>query len=558
MNEHLSLAYFQSNCSDTLEEAKRFCVDQRVKIIARTWADEESIVVKGKVTDYFNFVNHMSLTKNVRTNEIANLSCDCIAWKRKRQVCAHCIALGLESGILSVEAPSCDSKDLTNKDVIVEETIEVAPEILGEDKRYLKVSKPLDENSSGDEEVKGKELEDETGEKIDKLIHLKEKGSMQIVFGVKEDGEQVIWRPNDTNQTVNFNMGIIGTMGTGKTQFTKSLITQLKRQWKDNYDGSPINMLIFDYKGDYNISKPEFINAVNAEVTRPYKMEFNPFAIYQTENFTPLLPTHIANGFIDTLNKICSLGIKQKEYIIQCIMDAYHEAGIDEEDPNTWDRVAPTFDQVYKKFSARSDANDSLTAVMNKINRFHVFEKDPMKAKPFSKMMKGVRVIDISGYEKDMQDLVVAITLDQFYSYMYSLGSSKTDGRYRQITNLILVDEADGIMSRKFDTLKNILKEGREFGVGVILSTQLLSHFGTGTDVYSSYIFTWIIHRVNDLSAKDISMLLGDREKGDTNAVDYSRIKELVKHQSMVKIMDAKPAIIQDLPFWELLQQCTE
>ena len=34
-------------------------------------------------------------------------------------------------------------------------------------------------------------------------------------------------------------------------------------------------------------------------------------------------------------------------------------------------------------------------------------------------------------------------------------------------------------LSKDFETLKKILKEGREFGVGTILSTQLLSHFST-------------------------------------------------------------------------------
>ena len=41
-------------------------------------------------------------------------------------------------------------------------------------------------------------------------------------------------------------------MGTGKTQFTKSLIAQLYREQGKNVEGLPIGILIFDYKGDYN------------------------------------------------------------------------------------------------------------------------------------------------------------------------------------------------------------------------------------------------------------------------------------------------------------------
>ena len=51
---------------------------------------------------------------------------------------------------------------------------------------------------------------------------------MRILFGTNEqDGKPVLWTPNDTSQLFHTNTGIIGTMGTGKTQFTKSLITQM-------------------------------------------------------------------------------------------------------------------------------------------------------------------------------------------------------------------------------------------------------------------------------------------------------------------------------------------
>ena len=51
---------------------------------------------------------------------------------------------------------------------------------------------------------------------------------MNILFGTNEqDGKSVLWTPNDTSQLFHTNTGIIGTMGTGKTQFTKSMITQL-------------------------------------------------------------------------------------------------------------------------------------------------------------------------------------------------------------------------------------------------------------------------------------------------------------------------------------------
>ena len=64
------------------------------------------------------------------------------------------------------------------------------------------------------------------------------------------------------------NTGIIGTMGTGKTQFTKSLIYQMNSNADQNMGNEPLGILIFDYKGDY--IKDEFVNATSAKVFDPF------------------------------------------------------------------------------------------------------------------------------------------------------------------------------------------------------------------------------------------------------------------------------------------------
>ena len=64
---------------------------------------------------------------------------------------------------------------------------------------------------------------------------------MQIMFGTRKDNDRpLMWYPTDTEQTLHTNTGIIGTMGTGKTQFTKSMITQIHRESKYNVDGKNV------------------------------------------------------------------------------------------------------------------------------------------------------------------------------------------------------------------------------------------------------------------------------------------------------------------------------
>lgn len=379
---------------------------------------------------------------------------------------------------------------------------------------------------------------------------------MKILFGTNlQNGENVLWEPNNTDVLFHTNTGIIGTMGTGKTQFTKSLITQLYQSQKLNVGDEELGILIFDYKGDYNESKRDFVEATNAKVYKPYALPINPLAIIETSVFKPLLPVHTANTFRDTLAKIYGLGPKQKATLTNCIMEAYTASGIYKADTKSWKNVAPTIDQVYQRYLNDEEIKkaDSLSAAMEElVGQYEVFEKVPSKTKSLFDVLKGVVVIDLSGYPSTLQNLVIAIMLDLFYAQMQSAGSSKLEGKYRQLTKFILVDEADNFMSQEFPSLKKILKEGREFGVGTILSTQFLKHFASGEDDYAKYILTWVVHNVADLKTNDVDFVFKTEPKSKESQMLYNDIKKLQKHNSIIKIGSDKPQYVRDKAFWEL------
>lgn len=380
--------------------------------------------------------------------------------------------------------------------------------------------------------------------------------SMQIHMGdAMETGEACFWEPNNTDRVFHMNMGIIGTMGTGKTQFTKSLMTQLALGREENFDGTKApGILIFDYKGDYNESKKDFVEAAHARVLKPYHLPFNPLALIETRTFRPLLPTHTANAFKDTIAKVYHLGPKQQSILFKCIMDAYKMRGILPEKPATWKKTPPTISLVNRLYQ-QDDAiakKDSLSAAMEKLEMFEIFEKDPSRTVSLFDMVEGVVVVDLSGYDPDIQSLIVAITLNLFYSQMVATGSSSLKDHYRQVTKLILVDEADNFMSEDFPSLKKIMKEGREFGVGVVLATQSMKHFETADNSYEDYILTWVVHNVSDLREKDVDFVFRVPPKGSREKEIYNAIKKLEKFQSIVKIGNEEPVRIRDRAFWEL------
>jgi len=362
-----------------------------------------------------------------------------------------------------------------------------------------------------------------------------------------QNDEDVLWEPTNTAKFMNTNSGIIGTMGTGKTQCTKSVITQLHRNQHKNVDGKPIGVLIFDYKSDYVDDK--FTQATNAKKFKLFKLPYNPLSLFGD---TPMLPIHTAAGFSETMAKAYGLGKKQQLKLENIILDAYELSGIKPEDPSTWKRPAPTIENIWDLFLDQEKVEeDSLYAALSKLARFKIFETDPEKMMSLYELVDGVTVIELAGYPTEVQNLIVALTLDLFYSQMQKLGKPEVQGDFRQVSKLILVDEADNFMSQNFSSLRRILKEGREYGVGVILSTQDITHFKTNENDYSAYILSWIVHRVSQIKNQDIKSIFNKDDKADQEQLMKS-IRGLDKHYSLYVNGDKKITKIKDKAFWEL------
>ncbi|MBE5133586.1 DNA phosphorothioation-dependent restriction protein DptH [Vibrio parahaemolyticus] len=355
------------------------------------------------------------------------------------------------------------------------------------------------------------------------------------------------WEPTNTAKFMNTNTGIIGTMGTGKTQFTKSVITQLYRNRADNVNGAPIGILIFDYKSDYVDDK--FQQATAGKKFNLHKLPYNPLSLFGD---TPMLPVHTARGFSETMGKAFGLGQKQQLRLRKLVGEAYELAGIRKADPSTWTKPAPTISQVWDLFIETDPDEDSLYAALESLYELEIFEDDNTKCMSLYDLVDGITVVELAGYPSEIQNLVVALTLDLFYSQMQKKGKPEVQGDFRQITKMILVDEADNFMSQNFPSLRKILKEGREYGVGVILSTQDITHFQTGENDYSSYVLTWVIHRVAKIRPQELKAMFGVNEKAEQEKL-METINKLEKHYSLYIDGAKKIVKMRDRAFWELI-----
>jgi hypothetical protein len=341
------------------------------------------------------------------------------------------------------------------------------------------------------------------------------------------------------------NVGVVGDLGTGKTQLIKSLIYQVAGSARRNRGVKP-RFLIFDYKKDYR--SPEFVEATGAKVVLPKDLPINLFDVAGApEGTTPWMDRY--KFFADVMTKIFpGIGAVQHNLLKQAVKESYKQA-------EAMGRQ-PTIYQVHANYrTATNNKVDGLFSVLDDIVDMQIFSDDPKGASAFDKFFDGVVVValDALGQDDRTKNMLVAMMLNMFYEQMLRVPKRPYEGanpQLRVVDSFLLVDEADNIMRYEFDVLRKILLQGREFGVGVILASQYLKHFKAGATDYREPLLTWLIHKVPNVSPAELSAL------GMTNdLVDLAEsVKGLANHCCLYKTHDAGGILIRGTPFYELLK----
>lgn len=360
-------------------------------------------------------------------------------------------------------------------------------------------------------------------------------------------GTPVYFFPNDTRQVSHPNLGIIGTMGTGKTQFARSVIAQLSRESVHNVGHKPIGMLVFDYKGDYN--KEDFLSVVDGECFNG-SFPFNPLKLIVTPSITAMnLPAITADRIADSMRKAFRLGDVQYITIKDAVLDAYAEAGITR-DSSTWTKKPPTMSDVVRIYLDSHDARDKVYSIFRNLDDYALFASDNSQCVSLFEWLKSVKVIDLTLFTDNIKKLVVSLILDLFYAEMQQLGESRQENGYREIRAMILVDEAHQFMKMKFNSLRRIISEGRAFGVGMILSTQNLSDFKADED-YATFFKSWVVHGVNNPMRSDLAVVFGAT---DPRLESYMEFINNAKTFDSICRIGSLVAVIRDLPYFRLLE----
>ena len=347
--------------------------------------------------------------------------------------------------------------------------------------------------------------------------------------------------PSNTRLT-QLNIGIVGDLGTGKTQLTQALIYRLTRSAGQNRDHAP-KILVFDYKRDY--TKPDFVEAVGARVINPHRIPLNIFDLHAAGDHAPSARLGRVKFLNDALQKIYGgIGPRQRNHLKTAVMQGY-------------DTVAggvPTLVDVLRVYETLiGDKIDAPYSILSDLVDLEIFVEQAAEARRFDEFFTGVTIVDLAslGIGDKERNMLVVLFLNLYYEYMINLPKRPYAGenpQLRFVDSMLLVDEADSIMKYNFDVLRQILLQGREFGVGVLLASQYLSHFRTRDTDYSEPLLTWFVHKIPNVTPRELESI--GLSKVAPSTVD--RIKELDMHECLYKTLDVPGRFMRTLPFYAI------
>jgi hypothetical protein len=366
---------------------------------------------------------------------------------------------------------------------------------------------------------------------------------VKVPIGEAIDGmAESMWLWPGNTDLNSLNIGVLGDMGTGKTQLCLGLVNQLRRSSRDTQP-TTMSGLILDYKHDYQ--KAEFLNAIGGTVLKPRNLPLDLFGIAGEKSMFEM--NNKAMSFISIISMVFGgIGGQQRDRLRQVIIDKISELS-----------HSPTMRDISEAYrAANNNKADSVTEILNNFVYGEVFTSNHEDFKTIEELLDGqVVVVDLRALDPDdrTKRTLVAVFLSKYFEYMIGLPKwpvQPGSPQLRRLNSFLLVDEAVSIMEYDFDPLHRILLQGREYGVSVILSSQYLSHFMTSDSNYAQPLRTWFIHRVPMVSKKSLNDL------GITNASaeDATRIADLGIHQAFYSSFDCQGAFITGYPFFKQLE----
>lgn len=278
---------------------------------------------------------------------------------------------------------------------------------------------------------------------------------LSILMGSNTAGN-VYWTPATER---NWSIAIVGSAGTGKTQILKGILYELR---KNN-----IPYLLFDFRNDYSergSTASEFGKILDLN-----KISINPLEIDASNT-----PRDQKFQVSDIVDLVYNLGDVQIKYIRDAIQKSYREKGIFEENQQSWIKPGPTFTDVQHALEniaeeGTSEVGKAIKGIFARLDPIFEYEifSGTTTIIPFEDLIRDQTIINLGILPNDnLKAIVCEFMLRKLRYYLYSLSESRDPRLFA------VVDEAHRLKYERETSAGTLLKEGRKYGIGLVLATQ--------------------------------------------------------------------------------------
>jgi Cdc6-like AAA superfamily ATPase len=267
------------------------------------------------------------------------------------------------------------------------------------------------------------------------------------------------------NRQTNNYLAVTGKPGSGKTQFVKDLLAQIRLQ-----SDFKVNFVFFDYAKDDVADDADFVAATKAEVVRlpEESLPLNPFSRVNVNSETAVKVA--AQEFADLIRDVEKrLGTIQAQLLYDAILRGF-ETQRGENPP------FPDFEIIRQEIEWDYQNNnrklDTLTEIMRQLTDFRIFAA-ARSQNLWSNLTDKTVIIDLHGLTV-LRELTVCLVLTAIYRELMAMPDSNVSEGVREMRTIIVIDEAHHFLKdkKRNQILERLIREIRSKGASVFLMSQ--------------------------------------------------------------------------------------
>jgi len=339
-----------------------------------------------------------------------------------------------------------------------------------------------------------------------------------VLLGVDaETGEDVYWNPDPYNGSANPHVLVLGESGFGKTYTVSCTLAELAQQG--------ISSIVFDYGQGFSLDAApggfvEWARPVEIQASKD-GIDINPLQIFPSDLHGPV---NVAQRIADTFGRVYSqIGVQQHAVLRQAVLAIMSEVGIVPDTRDSWMAELPGFGNLQHKLSeyanravnAQRRIAASVASHISTMFIFNTFRSNGQKL-AWLKMIdsRGVFIIQLKGLEHSLERTVTEFLLWNLTGFVESLGPGP-------LRCFVVLDEAHKLSFDRGSPVEKLIREGRKFGLGLILASQQPDDF---SPVAFANTATKIVFQVGD-EKSNVSRQLHRKVR---NAHSFAEIFDLI------------------------------